>query len=125
MLLRSIACRLKRMDTIVFPNRLCNAEERKINFDPFGNWAAEMWVHKRDLATYETLKKSVSFDQNLAERFERTYQLILKKYLMNFESPIANEYAASTLGGNLRLFLECQNDINSALDGIFAMIDSK
>ena len=44
------------MNTTIFPNRLCSAEERTINFDPFGNWAAEQWVHKRDLASYETFK---------------------------------------------------------------------
>ena len=113
------------MNMTVFPNRLCTAEERTINFDPFGNWAAEQWVHKRDLASYEKLKKSLLSDQKLATKFEKTYDLILKKYLVKFESPIANEYAASTLGGNLRFHLEDHNDINSALDSIFALISSK
>ena len=109
----------------VFPNRLCSAEDRTINFDPFGNWAAEQWVHKRDLQSYETFKSSLSSDQKLATKFKKTYDLFLKKYLLRFESSIANEYAASTLGGNLRLFLESHKDINSALDSIFAMMNSK
>ena len=113
------------MNMNVFQNRLCTADERTINFDPFGNWAAEKWVHKRDLANYEIFKKSLLSDQKLAAKFEKTYNLILKKYSAKFESAIANEYAASTLGGNLRFFLEDHNDINSALDNIFAMINSK
>ena len=113
------------MTTTVFLNRLCTADQRTINFDPFGNWAAEMWVHKRDLASYETFKQSLSSDQNLATKFEKTYGLFLKKYLLRFESPTADEYAASTLGGNLRLVLEYHKDIDSALDSIVAMIDSK
>ena len=113
------------MNMTVFPNRLCTADERTINFDPFGNWAAEQWVHKRDLASYETFKKSLSSDQKLASKFKKTYDLFLKKYLLKFESPIANEYAASTLGGNLRFFLEYHKDINSALDSIVLMINSK
>ena len=113
------------MNMTVFPNRLCTAEERTINFDPFGNWAAEEWVHRRDLASYETFKKSLSSNQNLATKFKKTYDLFLKKYLLRFDSPIANEYASSTLGGNLRLFLEHHKDINSALDSIFTMLDSR
>ena len=108
-----------------FPNRLCTAEKRTINFDPFGNWAAERWVHNRDLASYETFKQSLAYDQNLATKFEKTYNLLVKKYLLKFESSIANEYAASTLGGNLRFFLEYHKDVSSALDSIFAMINSK
>ena len=113
------------MNMTVFPNRLCTAEERTINFDPFGNWAAEQWVHKRDLASYETFKKSLSSDQKLSTKFKKTYNLFLKKYLLRFESPMANEYAASTLGGNLRFFLEYHKDIDSALDSIFAMMNSR
>ena len=113
------------MNTTFFPNRLCTAEERTINFDPFGNWAAELWVHKRDLASYEKFKESLSSDQKLATKFKKTYDLFLKKYLSRFESPIANEYAASTLGGNLRFFLEYHKDIDSALDSMFAMMNSK
>ena len=109
----------------VFPNRLCTAEERTINFDPFGNWAAESWVHKRDLESYEMFKKSLAHDKNLVTKFEKTYNLLVKKYLLKFESPIANEYAASTLGGNLRFFLEYHKDFSTALDSIFAMINSK
>ena len=113
------------MNMTVFPNRLCTAEERTINFDPFGNWAAEQWVHKRDLAYYETFKKSLSSDQKSSIKFKKTYDLFLKKYLLRFKSPIANEYAASTLGGNLRFFLEYHKDINSALDGISTTLDLK
>ena len=109
----------------VFLNRLCTAEERTINFDPFGNWAAEQWVHKRDLANYETFKKSLSSDQKLTTKFKKVYNMFLKKYLLKFEPPTANEYAASTLGGNIRLFLEYHKDINSALDSIFVMMNSK
>ena len=113
------------MNMSVFPNRLCTDEERTINFDPFGNWAAEQWVHKRDLASYETFKKSLSSDQKLATKFKKIYNLFLKKYLLKFESPMANEYAASTLGGNLRFFLEYHKNIDSALDSIFAMMNSR
>ena len=113
------------MNMTVFPNRLCTAEKRTINFDPFGNWAAEQWVHKRDLASYETFKISLSSDQKAAAKFKKTYDLFLKKYSLRFKSPIANEYASSSLGGNLRLFLEYHKDINSALDSIFAMMNSK
>ena len=113
------------MNMTVFPNRLCTAEERTINFDPFGNWAAEEWVHKRDLQSYETFKSSLSSDQILATKFKKTYDLFLKKYLLKFKSPIANEYAASTFGGNLRFFLEYHKDIDSALDSILLMMNSK
>ena len=113
------------MNMTVFPNRLCTAEERTINFDPFGNWAAEQWVHKRDLASYETFKKTLPSDQKLATKFKKIYDLFLKKYLMRFDSPIANEYAASTLGGSLRFFLEHHKDIHSALDSLLAIMNSK
>ena len=107
-----------------FQNRLCNAEDRTINFDPFGNWAAEEWIHKKDLERYEKYKKLLSSDQELASKFKKLYELILEKYLLNFESATAREYAASTLGGNLRFFLEYYDDVEPALDGIFAMVSS-
>ena len=99
-----------------FNNRLTTPEDRSIDFDPFGNWEAELSIHERDLKNYETTKLEVSVDLKLAKKFNHTYEQFLARYESHFESHLARQYAASTLGGYLRLFLEDHTTIESALD---------
>lgn len=99
-----------------FSNRLTIPEDRSIKFDPFGKWEAEWSIHERDLKSYETYQKEVSTDKKLAEKFKNTYELFLNKYRSNFNTSEASQYAASTFGGYLRLFLEDHSTIDSALD---------
>ena len=99
-----------------FSNRLTTAEDRSIEFDPFGKWKAERAIHERDLKNYERFKQEVSADTSLAAKFKETYDLFVKEYRSHFSQSEANQYAASTFGGYLRLFLEDHSNINSALD---------
>ena len=99
-----------------FNNRLTTPEDRSIDFDSFGNWEAELSIHERDLKNYETTKLEVSVDLKLAKKFNHTYEQFLARYESHFESHLARQYAASTLGGYLRLFLEDHTTIESALD---------
>jgi len=99
-----------------FSNRLTTHEDRSIAFDPYGKWQAELSIHERDLKSYETYKLEVSTDLKLAAKFKKTYDLFLNRYRSNFNSSEAKQYAASTFGGYLRLFLEDHSDIDSALD---------
>ena len=99
-----------------FSNRLTTPEDRSIRFDPFGKWEAEWSIHERDLKSYETYKQDVSADKQLAAKFKKTYDLFVDKYRSNFETSEASQYAASTFGGYLRLFLEDHSNIDSALD---------
>ena len=99
-----------------FPNRLTTPEDRKIPFDPFGKWEAELCIHERDLKSYEIYKLEVSKDLKLAAKFEKIYKLFFDNYRSSFHSSEASQYAASTFGGYLRLFLEDHSTIDSALD---------
>ena len=105
-----------------FRNRLTTPEDRSIAFDPFGKWQAERSIHERDLKSYETYKLEVSTDLKLAAKFKKTYDLFLNRYRSNFNSSEAKQYAASTFGGYLRLFLEDHSDIDSALDATFKQL---
>ena len=99
-----------------FSNRLTTAEDRSIPFDPFGTWEAEAAIHDRDLNNFEKYKQQVSTDKLLALKFKKAYDLLLKKYRSNFDLSEAEQYAASTFGGYLRLFLEDSSNIGTALD---------
>tara|TARA_B100001057_G_scaffold38649_1_gene34814 strand:+ start:233 stop:601 length:369 start_codon:yes stop_codon:yes gene_type:complete len=99
-----------------FNNRLTTAEDRSLPFDPFGTWEAEWAIHDRDLKNFERYQQLVSADKILAEKFKKTYDLFHKEYRSNFDLPEASQYAASTFGGYLRLFLEEHSNIDSALD---------
>ena len=99
-----------------FSNRLTTAEDRSIPFDPFGTWEAEAAIHDRDLNNFEKYKQQVSTDKLLALKFKKVYDLLLKKYRSNFDLSEAKQYAASTFGGYLRLFLEDNSNIDTALD---------
>ena len=99
-----------------FNNRLTTAEDRSLPFDPFGTWEAEWAVHDRDLKNFETYQQQVSADKTLAAKFKKTYDLFQKEYRSNFDLSEASQYAASTFGGYLRLFLEDHSNIDTALD---------
>ena len=99
-----------------FNNRLTTAEDRSLPFDPFGTWEAEWAVHDRDLKNFEKYQQIVSADQTLAAKFKKIYDLFQKGYRSNFGLSEASQYAASTFGGYLRLFLEDHRNIDSALD---------
>ena len=99
-----------------FNNRLTTAEDRSLPFDPFGTWEAEWAVHDRDLKNFEKYQQIVSADQTLAAKFKKIYDLFQKAYQSNFELPEASQYAASTFGSYLRLFLEDHSNIDRALD---------
>ena len=99
-----------------FINRLTTPEDRSIAFDPFGKWEAERWIHERDLKSYEAYKLEVSADLKLAAKFKKIYDMFVTKYRSNFNSAQASQYAASTFGGYLRLFLEDHSNLDSALD---------
>lgn len=99
-----------------FSNRLTTPEDRSIRFDPFGQWEAEWSIHERDLKNYETYQQEVSSDRELAAKFKNIYDLFLNKYRSSFNSSEASQYAASTFGGYLRLFLEDHSTFDSALD---------
>ena len=99
-----------------FSNRLTTAEDRSLPFDPFGTWEAEWAIHERDLKNFERYQQQVSADKILAEKFKKTYDLFKKEYRSNFDLSEASQYAASTFGGYLRLFLEGNSNFHSALD---------
>ena len=99
-----------------FNNRLTTAEDRSLPFDPFGTWEAEWAIHERDLKNFERYQQQVSADKILSAKFKETYNLFQKGYRSNFRSSEASQYAASTFGGYLRLFLEDHSNIDRALD---------
>ena len=99
-----------------FSNRLTTPEDRSIPFDPFGNWEVEWAIHERDLKSYETYKLKVSTDMELLAKFTMAYDMFLDKYSSTYSSSQASQYAASTFGGYLRLFLEDHSDIDTAVD---------
>ena len=105
-----------------FSNRLTTPEDRSLQFDPFGKWEAEWAIHERDLKAYEGYKLEVSADLKLAAKFKKIYDLFLGKYRSNFNASEAKQYAASTFGGYLRLFLEDHSTIDSALDATFKQL---
>ena len=102
----------------VFRNRLTTPEDRSLPFDPFGTWEAEAAIHDRDLNNFERYKQKVSGNETMGTKFKEAYDLFLEKYRKNFDLPKARQYAASTFGGYLRLFLEENSNIDSALDAI-------
>ena len=99
-----------------FSNRLTTAEDRSLPLDPFGRWQAEWAIHERDLKNFERYRQQVSADKILAEKFQEIYDLFQKEYQSNFDLSEASQYASSTFGGYLRLFLEDHTNIDSALD---------
>ena len=99
-----------------FNNRLTTAEDRSLPFDPFGTWEAEWAIHERDLKNFEKYQQQVSTDKTLSAKFKKTYDLFQKGYRSNFGLSEASQYAASTFGGYLRLFLEDHSNIDTALD---------
>ena len=108
-----------------FSNRLTTAEDRSIPFDPFGTWEAEAAIHDRDLNNFEKYKQQVSTDKLLALKFKKVYDLLLKKYRSNFDLSEAKKYAASTFGGYLRLFLEDNSNIDTALDSTLKQLSQQ
>ena len=108
-----------------FSNRLTTPEDRSIPFDPFGTWEAEAAIHERDLKNYERYKQEVSTDKIMTLRFKKTYDLFLKNYRTNFDLPEASQYAASTFGGYLRLFLEDHSNIETALDATLKQLSQQ
>ena len=111
-----------RSTMLSFDNRLTTPEDRSFPFDPFGRWEAEWSIHARDLKNYEAYKLEVSADLKLAAKFNKIYELFLKKYRSGFNSSEARLYAASTFGGYLHLFLEDHGNIDSALDATLRQI---
>ena len=108
-----------------FSNRLITPEDRSIPFDPFGTWQAEAAIHERDLNNYERYKQQVSTDKIIAAKFRKAHDLFLKKYRTNFDLPEASQYAASTFGGYLRLFLEDDSNIDTALDATLKQLSQQ
>ena len=108
-----------------FSNRLITPEDRSIRFDPFGTWQAEAAIHERDLNNYERYKQQVSADKIIAAKFRKAHDLFLKKYRINFDLPEASQYAASTFGGYLRLFLEDDSNIDTALDATLRQLSQQ
>ena len=106
-------------------NRLTTPEDRSLRFAPFGAWQAEAAIHERDLNNYERYKQEASTDKIMALRFKKTYDLFLKNYRTNFDLPEASQYAASTFGGYLRLFLEDHSNIETALDATLKQLSQQ